>query len=229
MSELKAMILAAGRGQRMRPLTDKTPKSLLKIQGKCLIEYHIEALRKAGIQELIINTGWLGQKIETFLQDGTRYNIRITYSREPAIAYETGGGILHALDLLSDTFIVVNGDVHTDYDYSRLPDTLKGQAHIVLVDNPAHHPAGDFALSDGYAANEGQPRLTFSGIGVYNKTLFKDRRTGKLPLEPILREAIQHHTVTAEHYKGFWNDVGTPKRLALLNETPSAIQPAGHD
>ncbi len=218
MPEMKAMILAAGRGQRMRPLTDKTPKPLLKVRGKCLIEYHIEALRKAGIHELVINTGWLGQKIETYLQDGSRHNVRIAYSREPETTYETGGGIFHALDLLSDTFIVVNGDIRTDYNYSDLPDTLAGQAHIVLVDNPAHHPAGDFALSDGYAGSEGEPRLTFSGIGLYRKALFNGRRAGKFPLVSVLREAMRRNEVTAEHHRGDWNDVGTPERLALLND-----------
>ncbi len=214
---MKAMILAAGRGQRMRPLTDKTPKPLLRIRGKCLIEYHIEALEKAGIRELVINTGWLGSQIETYLADGSRYNVSIAYSREPEATYETGGGILHALDLLSDTFIAVNADICTDYDYACLPDTLAGYAHIVLVNNPVYNLAGDFVLSAGYAISEGEPRLTFSGIGVYNRALLNDRQAGKFPLVLLLREAMRHNRVTAEHYTGAWSDVGTPQRLDLLN------------
>lgn len=215
---MKAMILAAGRGRRMRPLTDKTPKPLLKVQGKCLIEYQIEALQKAGIRDLVINTGWLGKQIKAYLADGRRYNVRIVYSTEPQTSYETGGGILHALHLLSDTFIAVNADIRTDYDYDRLPDALAGHAHIVLVDNPAHNPAGDFVLSAGYAAGKGQPRLTFSGIGVYNKALFSGRRAGRFSLAPLLDEAVCHNRVTAEHYTGAWSDIGTPQNLKLLND-----------
>ncbi|TNF99662.1 MAG: nucleotidyltransferase family protein [Gammaproteobacteria bacterium] len=216
---MKAMILAAGRGERMRPLTDATPKPLLKIHGQHLIVYHIEALGKAGISDLVINTGWLGQQIIETLGDGHLYDVNIQYSQEPFDAYETGGGIFHAFELLSDPFIVVNGDIWTDYDFSRLPDTPDGVAHIVLVDNPDHHPQGDFTVRDGLASSEGDDCLTFSGIGVYRKALFNDCKPGRFPLAPLLRRAMQNRQVTAEHYRGEWNDVGSPERLSALNST----------
>ena len=214
---MRAMILAAGRGERMRPLTDKTPKPLLKINGRHLIEYHIASLRLAGISELVINTGWLGEQLPATLGDGRQYGVSIEYSAEPPTAYETGGGIFHALDKLSDPFIVVNGDIWTDYDYSRL--AIKGGilAHLVFVDNPPQHPAGDFAIDDGYARVDGSEKLTFSGIGCYRKALFEGQQAGSFPLAPILRQHMQDNAVTAEHYRGVWNDIGTPERLKALD------------
>jgi len=215
---MKAMILAAGRGERMRPLTDTIPKPLLKIYGKALIEYHIEALLRAGVEDLVINTGWLGEQIPAALGDGSRYGARIRYSSEPAEAYETGGGIFHALPLLGDgPFIVVNGDIWTDFDFSRLPGEPRGLAHLVLVDNPAHHPRGDFMLEGELARPDGEDCLTFSGIGVYRKELFAQCSPGSFPLAPVLRTAMNSDLVTAEYYSGIWNDVGTEERLDGLN------------
>lgn len=214
---MKAMILAAGRGKRMRPLTDTTPKPLLRMNGKCLIEYHIESLCRSGYRELVINTGWLGEQIPAYLGDGSRYGVEIEYSSEPEEAYETGGGIFHALAKLSDPFIVVNGDVWTDYDFSCMGIDEESYAHLVLVDNPVQHPDGDFVIQGGKAGIEGSSRLTFSGIGCYRKALFEGLEAGSFPLAPLLRKYMQEGRVTAEHYRGMWNDVGTPERLRLLS------------
>ncbi|HEY5734862.1 MAG TPA: nucleotidyltransferase family protein [Gammaproteobacteria bacterium] len=214
---MKAMILAAGRGERMRPLTDTTPKPLLKINDKSLIEYHIESLNRAGVYQLVINTGWLGEQIKAFLGDGSRYGATIEYSIEPQTAFETGGGIFHALSRLSDPFIVVNGDIWTDYDFSVLKLQPQKLAHLVLVDNPPQHPAGDFAIVDGLACSEGEQKLTFSGIGCYRKALFKGQEPGSFPLAPILKRFMSMGEVTAEYYTGMWNDIGTPERLQQIN------------
>ena len=214
---MKAMILAAGRGERMRPLTDTTPKPLLKINGKSLIEYHIESLRRSGITQLVINTGWLGKQVSSYLGDGGDYGVVIDYSVEPETAYETGGGIYHALSMLSDPFIVVNGDIWTDYDYAALACPQEKLAHLVLVDNPPQHPVGDFAIEGDLARADGEHRFTFSGIGCYRKALFDGQQAGSFPLAPILRHHMSIDQVTAEHYAGTWNDVGTPERLAAMN------------
>jgi len=216
---VKAMILAAGRGERMRPLTDSTPKPLLRAGGKSLIEYHIESLRLAGIHQLVINTGWLGEKVRAALGDGSRYGVSIEYSIEPETAYETGGGIHHALSLLSDPFIVVNGDIWTDYEFSSLIQQPEALAHLVLVDNPPQHQQGDFSIDRGFARSEGENCLTFSGIGCYKKSLFDELEAGSFPLAPILRRYMSLDTVTAEHYTGIWSDVGTPERLSDLDQS----------
>ena len=213
---MKAMILAAGRGERMRPLTDSTPKPLLKVNDKSLIEYHIESLWAAGIRNLVINTGWLGEQVRAALGDGSRYGVRIDYSIEPETAYETGGGIFHALPLLSDPFMVVNGDIWTDYDFSDLLEQPGKQAHLVLVENPPQHPAGDFSIINGLAYPDGDKKLTFSGIGCYRKSLFNGLNAGSFPLAPILKEFMSRGEVTAEYFTGTWNDVGTPDRLGEL-------------
>jgi N-acetyl-alpha-D-muramate 1-phosphate uridylyltransferase len=215
---MKAMLLAAGRGERMRPLTDTTPKPLLKAGGKYLVEYHLNALARAGFKEIIINLGHLGAQIPPALGDGKRYGLRLYYSQEPPGALETGGGIFQALPLLgSDPFVVINSDVWTDYPFQTLPQTLTGLAHLVLVDNPPHHPYGDFVLaSTGRVLTDGLVRLTFSGIGVYHPALFQDCQGGAFPLAPLLRRAIAQDQVSAEHYRGRWNDIGTPTRLAAL-------------
>lgn len=213
-----AMILAAGRGQRMRPLTDATPKPLLPVGGKPLIAHLIGRLVQAGYGGIVINHSHLGQQIEDALQDGRRYGARIVYSREPQERLETGGGIFRALPMIeTDPFLVVNGDIWTDFPFERLPRVLSGLAHLVLVDNPAHHPAGDFVLAHGRVATEGAPRLTFSGIGVYARALFADCRPGRFPLAPILRTAMARGLVSGEHYRGRWLDVGTPERLTDLD------------
>lgn len=213
---MKAMILAAGRGERMRPLTDSTPKPLLKVNDKSLIEYHIESLWAAGIRNLVINTGWLGEQVRAALGDGSRYGVGIDYSIEPETAYETGGGIFHALPLLSDPFMVVNGDIWTDYDFSDLLEQPGKQAHLVLVENPPQHPAGDFSIINGLAYPDGDKKLTFSGIGCYRKSLFNGLNAGSFPLAPILKEFMSRGEVTAEYFTGTWNDVGTPDRLGEL-------------
>jgi MurNAc alpha-1-phosphate uridylyltransferase len=214
---MRALILAAGRGERMRPLTDTTPKPLLEAGSRRLIEYHIEALAAAGITDLVINHAHLGEQIEGALGQGERYGVRIRYSAE-GTALETGGGIHRALPLLGpDPFLVVNGDIWTDYPFSRLPAVPQGLAHLVLVDNPPHHRDGDFALSGGKVVPTGGPRLTFAGIGLYRPELFAHCRPGRFPLAPLLREAMAEGRVSGEHYRGRWTDIGTPERLAALD------------
>lgn len=215
---MKAMILAAGRGERMRPLTAATPKPLLRAGGKALIEYHLEALARAGMREVVVNVGHLGGQIEAALGDGGRYGVRIQYSREDAAILDTGGGILNALPLLGDApFLVVNGDVYADYPFEQLPAAPAGLAHLVLVPNPPQHPGGDFALRDGRVIDEDESRLTFSGIGVYRPQLFADCQPGVFPLAPLLRRAMAAGQVSGERYDGRWWDVGTPARLAALD------------
>ena len=217
LAAMKAMILAAGRGERMRPLTDVTPKPLLRVGEHCLIEYHLRALARAGIREAIINLGHLGEQIEAFLADGSRYGLSIRYSHEHDQALDTGGGIHRALPLLgAGPFVVVNGDIYTDYPFERLPAQPAGLVHAVLVANPLHHPQGDFALAGGRVYGEGAPRFTFAGIGVYRPELFADCAAGVFPLAPLLRRAMASGQVSGELYEGVWHDVGTPERLAEL-------------
>ena len=213
------MILAAGRGERMRPLTDTTPKPLLHVCGKPLIVHHIEALASAGIRDLVINHAWLGERIEAALGDGADFGVRIKYSPEHPEALETGGGIFQALPLLgSEPFIVVNGDVMCDMDYCTLPTEPQGLAHLILVPNPDHHPKGDFTLDNRLIRADGQPKYTFSGIGVYRPHLFAGCTAGKFQLAPLLRRAMAENQVTGEVFKGFWRDIGTPQRLDELNQ-----------
>ncbi len=221
---MKAMILAAGRGERMRPLTDATPKPLLTAGGKPLIIWHIEALVRAGMRDLVINHAHLGQRLEDALGDGGRFGARIAWSPEGE-ALETAGGIANALPLLGENpFLVVNGDIACDYDFARLPPrgaALRAnglRAHLVLVPNPPHHPRGDFALIEGRVSAEGEAKLTFSGIGVYDPRLFAGiARGAKAPLAPLLRAAMDEGAVSGELHAGLWMDVGTPGRLAELD------------
>lgn len=214
---MKAMILAAGRGERMRPLTETTPKPLLHVGGQCLIEYHLHALARAGVRDIVINHSWLGQHIVDYLGDGRRYEVSITYSAEGNTPLETAGGIIQALPLLADApFILVNGDIWTDYDFTCLPQTLSGKAHLVLVDNPVHHREGDFALDEDTLRNTGT-KLTYSGIGVYSPALFYGLPTGERPLAPLLRTAIDRGEISGEWYHGQWWDIGTPERLRELD------------
>ena len=239
-----AMILAAGRGERMRPLTDHTPKPLLQVGGKPLIVWHIERLHAAGFTHIVINHAHLGQQIEDALGNGAALGVSIDYSREVS-ALETAGGIATALPLIdAEVFTVVNGDIYCDYDFSRLAEPMArlaaghDQAHLVLVDNPPQHPNGDFVLDDGrvtpsplMSSAPGVPRtvslagtahhsqLTFSGIGVYHRALFAHTPAGeKAPLAPLLRQAIDAGRVSGEHFGGRWVDVGTPERLNTLDE-----------
>jgi len=213
------MILAAGRGERMRPLTDATPKPLLEVGGKPLIAWLIEALARANFRELVINVSHLGARVESALGDGRRWNVRIRYSHELE-ALETAGGIANALPLLGrEPFVVVNGDVHTDFDFAKLTAPAgEALAHLVLIDNPGHHPGGDFALGDGRVALEGAQRYTFSGIGVYHPSLFSEIAAGtKYQLAAVLKPHIAAGRVTGEHFTGRWVDVGTPDRLKALD------------
>jgi MurNAc alpha-1-phosphate uridylyltransferase len=217
---MRAMLLAAGRGERMRPLTDRTPKPLLRIGGQTLVEHHIHALARAGITQLVINHAWLGSQIVRALGNGAAYGVQIDYSDEGDTALETGGGILHALPLLgTQPFLVVNADIWTDYDFAALPAEPERLAHLVMVDNPPHHPQGDFSLVAGRLAQQGPMRLTFSGIGLYRPELFADCKPGAFPLAPLLRQAMDEDRVTGEYYPGMWSDIGTPERLAEVNET----------
>ena len=218
MSGPMAMILAAGRGERMRPLSDSVPKPLLEAGGKPLIVHLIERLARAGIHNLVINHSHLGEQVEHYLGDGSRYGVRIAYSHEDGGGLETGGGIFRALPLIdADPFLVVNGDIWTDYPFERLPARVAGLAHLVLVDNPPQHPRGDFALRDGRVHAEGEPRLTFSGIGLYARALFAHCQPGKFPLAPLLRAAMAQGQVSGERYAGDWRDIGTPQRLEELD------------
>ena len=213
---MKAMILAAGRGERMRPLTDNIPKPLLKVAGKSLIEHHINNLKSAGFTELVINTAWLPEKIHQQLSDGSQYGVSIEYSDEKE-ALETGGGIKKALPLLGDSFLVVNGDVWCDYDYSQLPVLADNMlAHLVMVSNPEHNPDGDFSITDDLLSNNMQDGLTFSGIGLYRSALFNHKEQ-RFPLAPLLRQAADNEKISAEFFTGQWLDIGTPERLEQLN------------
>lgn len=226
-----AMILAAGRGERMRPLTDRTPKPLLPVGGKPLIVWHVERLREAGFSHIVINHAHLGQRIEDALGNGAAFGVSIEYSREVS-ALETAGGIATALPLIEeDVFPVVNGDIYCEYDFSSLAGPMArlaaghDQAHLVLVDNPPHHPQGDFVLEGERVTSADIPlaphplRFTFSGIGVYHRALFDHTAAGeRAPLAPLLRLAIDAGRVGGERYTGRWVDVGTPERLYALDE-----------
>jgi N-acetyl-alpha-D-muramate 1-phosphate uridylyltransferase len=220
MTALKtAMIFAAGVGERMRPLTLTRPKPLLEVRGVSLIARQLQKLKAAGIERVVINVSYLADLIRAALVDGSAFGVQIVYSDEGALALETGGGIRHALHLLGDKpFILTNGDLWTDYDYATLPNLQASQqAHLVLVDNPAHHLEGDFALVNGRCKTCGPAKLTYSGIGVFSPALFADLPVGRYRLAPILREAMSFGDVRGEHYQGEWLDVGTPERLAELN------------
>lgn len=217
------MILAAGRGERMRPLTDELPKPLLRVGGRPLIEYHIEALARAGIRELVVNLSWHGDRLRAHLGDGGRFGVTIAYSEEGPVPLETGGGIRQALPLLGDApFWVVNGDIYCEYPLARLALRSGALAHLVLVPNPAHHPAGDFALRDGLVRDDTTPRLTFTGLSVMDPGLFAGREPGRFALAPLLRAAAARGQVTGEAWPGRWADVGTPARLRDLDAALSA-------
>ncbi len=240
---MKAMLLAAGRGERMRPLTDHIPKPLLVVGGKPLIMWHIERLVRAGITELVINHSHLGSNIEYSLGNGSSCGARIRYSPEHPSALEAAGGIAHALHLLGkEPFAVVNGDIWCDYDFTRLPRLARAMqinsdmAHLILVNNPPHHTSGDFHLLDGrlrptndQRLTPEEPKLTFSGIGIYRPALFAHiPRNTKLPLAPLLRAQIALGKVSGEHFAGRWIDVGTPQRLEQLDNALRASQNSSH-
>lgn len=213
------MILAAGRGDRMRPLTDTTPKPLLQVAGKPLVVWHIENLRAAGFLDIVINTGWLGEQLPAVLGDGRNYGVSLHFSPEGWPAFETAGGIATALPCLGDSpFLLVNGDVYCDYPFAQLKnvDLSSDDAHLVLVNNPDHHPEGDFGLQGGRVLHQ-IPRLTYSGIGVFHPRLFAQtpvRQPSKLA--PLLNDAISRQRLSGESYAGLWMDIGTPARLDAL-------------
>jgi len=214
------MVLAAGRGERMRPLTDTTPKVLLPAGGKPLIVYHLEALARAGVHEVIINLSWLGEQIRTLLGAGERYGLCITYSEEGPLALETGGGIYQALPLLgSQPFLVVNADNWTDFDFGSLTRATldpAADAEIVLVPNPAHHPHGDFGLEGDRVVCSGTRRLTYAGIGIYGPAFFAGCAPGRFPLLPLLQRAIAAGRLRGRRHPGAWFDIGSAERLAAL-------------
>ena len=231
---MKAMILAAGRGERMRPLTDNCPKPLLKVKGLPLIEHHIKNLVAAGINDIVINHAWLGQQIVDYLGCGKQFSANISYSEEP-VALETAGGIIKALPLLAehenDIFLVINGDIYCDFNLNELPLLpVECSAHLLLVKNPEHNQSGDFQVAAGMLANpksNNQETYTFSGIALYRKSFFKQYTTTKQgelisqpvvqPLAPMLRAAAEQNKVSASIIASAWTDVGTPERLARLN------------
>ena len=211
----------------MGALTDRVPKPLLGVGGRPLIEHQIRRLAAAGFRDIIVNLAWLGERIEARLGDGSDLGVRIRYSREPAGALDTGGGIRRALSLLGEEpFVAVNSDVWSDYPFEKLHGAATGDGHIVLVDNPAHHPHGDFALvPDGKVVDAGRDRLTFSGIGSYRPRLFAARSSERFPLVAVLRDAIEAGTLSGEHHRGEWVDVGTPDRLRALDRALCAGRP----
>jgi len=246
---MRAMILAAGRGERMRPLTLHRPKPLLQVGGEALIEHHLRALAAAGFREVVVNLSWLGDQIRAALGDGSRYGLAVHYSEEGPEPLETGGGIFRALSWLCpmgvETFLVLNGDVWMNYPYAQLRVAFanglpgKDQAHLVLVPNPAHNARGDFALLDGRMVEPvpgmdadttvaqriaALPRYTFSGLGVYHPSLFNGCSDGVFKLAPLLRAAAVQARVGVELYEGDWLDIGTPERLAALN---ARLRPEG--
>lgn len=221
-----AMILAAGRGERMRPLTDKVPKPLLEVADKALIVYQIEALESAGVKNIVINTGHLGEQIQYELGTGTSFGVDILYSEEGDDILETAGGIINALPLLGDDpFIITNADIFTDFDYRTLPESLSGpfnsDAHIVLVNNPSHHPEGDFAFDNGRVFKDGSKKLTYSGIGFFYPHFFRNINPGRYPLAPMLYESAQANRLSGQHFTGAWSDIGTPARLHEINSSLS--------
>jgi MurNAc alpha-1-phosphate uridylyltransferase len=217
---MRALIFAAGRGERMRPLTDATPKPLLRVRGKALIEWHLEALARAGVERAVINTSHLAPMFPAALGDGSRFGLAIDYVYEGPTPLETGGGMLNALDRLGDPFFVVNGDVFCDYELAKLPRDIDGLAHLVLVDNPPQHPRGDFTLgADGLVharVGNDSATLTYAGIGVYRAALVEKHPPGAFKLAPLLTAAMADLRVSGEHFRGVWEDVGTPERLAQL-------------
>ncbi len=229
---MHAMILAAGRGERLRPLTDATPKPLLEVGGKPLIEHHLERLAEAGVRRVVINLGWLGEQISASLGTGDRFGLEIHYSPEPPGALETAGGIIQALPLLgSQPFLVIAGDILCDFRFSQLTSLAnKAMAHLVMVPNPAHHPNGDFALENGWLKRTGPQRHTFSGIGLYRPAFFHHLTPGRRALRPVFESAIDQRQITASLHPGYWSDIGTPERLTEARRAwPAGTRTPGHD
>jgi MurNAc alpha-1-phosphate uridylyltransferase len=228
---MKALIFAAGLGERMRPLTNTTPKPLLVAGGKPLIAWHLEKLAAIGVRDVVVNTSWLAEQFPQVLGDGSQWGLQLQYSYEGDTPLETGGGMLHALPLLgTDPFLLVNGDIWTDYDFARLPHEPQGLAHLVMVDRPGHATHGDFALdAGGHVRPDGATLLTYAGLGIYRPELLSDWRgiiegneaSGDPPrfrLAPVLKALMPGNRITGEHHRGRWTDVGTPERLSRLDD-----------
>jgi N-acetyl-alpha-D-muramate 1-phosphate uridylyltransferase len=215
---VKAMLLAAGRGERMRPLTDTLPKPLVQVGGRALIEWHLQALARAGIREVVINLSWLAEKLRAALGDGRDFGVSISWSEEGPVPLETGGGIFRALPQLGPgPFLVVNADIWTDIDFARLGLAPEAHAHLVLIANPAHHPRGDFGLEGDRVVSRENERFTYSGVGVYRSEFFAGCTPSRFPLLPLLNRAIAAGRVRGEVHSGQWCDVGTAERLASLS------------
>lgn len=222
---MKAMLLAAGRGERMRPVTDTLPKPLLRVGGRALIAWHLAALARAGIREVVINLSWLGEQLRAALGEGQQFGVRIRWSEEGPVPLETGGGILRAVPLLGPgPFLVVNSDIWTDIDFGRLSLEPGAHAHLVLVANPPYHPRGDFALEGDVIVNRDSERFTYSGVGLYHPEFFHDCTAERFPLLPLLNRAIAARLARGEVHRGQWCDVGTPERLASLERRLRALQ-----
>lgn len=225
---MRAMVLAAGRGQRMRPLTDATPKPLLEVAGESLLARHLRRLAAVGIREVVINHAWLGEQVGAAVGDGSAWGLEVRYSPEDP-ALETGGGITAALPLLGeDPFIVINGDVFTDYPFELLPQEPDGLGHLVLTPNPDHHTGGDFALEAGRVRAAGGTHYTYTGIAVLRPALLAGCRPEPFPLGPLLREAAERDELAGELFTGEWNDVGTPERLSALRQRHDDNREARH-
>jgi MurNAc alpha-1-phosphate uridylyltransferase len=222
---MKAMLLAAGRGERLRPLTDTLPKPLMEVGGRALIAWHLAALARGGIHEVVINLSWLGERVRAALGDGRNFGVSISWSEEGAIPLETGGGIFRALPLLGpEPFLVVNADIWTDIDFGRLHLPPEAYAHLVLIANPAHHPRGDFGLEGNRVVHRESERFTYSGVGVYSPEFFAGCTAGRFPLLPLLNRAIAASRMTGEVHRGQWCDVGTAERLASLSARLTALE-----
>jgi MurNAc alpha-1-phosphate uridylyltransferase len=222
---VKAMLLAAGRGERMRPLTDALPKPLVEVGGRTLIAWHLAALARAGVREVVINLSWLGSQLRAALGDGRDFGVSISWSDEGPVPLETGGGIFRALPLLgAQPFLVVNADIWTDIDFGRLQLAPEAHAHLVLIPNPAHHPRGDFGLEGDRVVARESERLTYSGVGVYSREFFAGCTAGRFPLLPLLNRAIAADRVRGELHRGQWCDVGTAERLASLSAQLGALE-----
>ena len=222
---MKAMLLAAGRGERMRPITDSLPKPLVPVAGRPLITWHLAALARAGIREVVINLSWLGEQLRDALGDGRRYGVRISFSEEGPVALETGGGIFRALPHLGPgPFLVVNADVWSDVDFGALALEPAAHARLVLIATPPHHPRGDFGLDGEYVVQREHGRFTYSGIGVYRPEFFAGCEPGRFPLLPLLNRAIAARLVRGQLHGGSWCDVGSPERLRDLEARLSAVE-----
>ena len=222
---MKAMLLAAGRGERMRPITDSTPKPLVRVGGRPLIAWHLAALARAGIREVVINLSWLGAQVRATLGDGRDYGVAITYSDEGPVPLETGGGIFTAVPLLGPgPFLVVNADIWTDIDFAAVALEAHAHARLLLIPNPPHHPRGDFGLEGDLVVTRDTDRYTYSGVGVYRPEFFGGCTAGRFPLLPLLNRAIADGLVRGEVHRGEWCDVGTVERLASLDARVRALQ-----